>query len=97
MRIVRTLVLTGLVLLTALSLAPAASAGPDNVYVCVTRVAGGCGNDQAFEVHAKNHEAGACVIGIEGSCDPYQGHLVRAHVDGREVVVPDPCYTTACF
>jgi hypothetical protein len=39
----------------------------------------------------------ACVIGVKGGCEPYNGHLVRVTVDGEEHTVPDPCYTTSCF
>ena len=43
------------------------------------------------------HDVTLCVIGVKGSCEPYNGHLVRATVDGQEYVVPDPCYTTMCW
>ena len=43
------------------------------------------------------HHVTACVIGVKGSCEPYDGDLVRTTVDGEEYRVPDPCYTTACF
>ncbi len=52
----RTLVLTGLVILTVAALAPTASASPDNVYVCAYGVNGGCDNEgHIAEVHVKNH------------------------------------------
>lgn len=43
------------------------------------------------------HHVTLCAIGVKGSCDPYDGHLVRATVDGQAYVVPDPCYTTMCW
>ncbi|MES2154208.1 MAG: hypothetical protein V4510_03650 [bacterium] len=55
MTIARTLVLTGLLILTAATLAPMASAQPDNVYVCAYGVNGGCEPGHIAEVHVKGH------------------------------------------
>lgn len=53
--------------------------------------------DDFVTVTLFDHTASACAIAVKGSCEPYNGHLVRVTVDGQEHVVPDPCYTTACF
>lgn len=97
MSVVRTLLSAGLLLLAAVTIAPAATAALDNVWVCVGYKEGMCANNDVVEVNAKNHFVGVCVIGVAGSCDPYEGDLVRADVDGQDVIVPDPCYTTSCF
>ncbi len=86
-----------LLLLAAVAALPAVSASPDNVWVCLGYKQGTCAHNDVVEVNVKQFFVGACVIGVAGSCDPYEGDLVRADVDGTEVSVPDPCYTTACF
>lgn len=97
MSVLRTVISAGLLLLAAVTIAPAATASIDNVWVCVGYKEGMCANNDVAEVNVKDFFVGVCVIGVAGSCDPYQGDLVRADVDGTYVVVPDPCYTTACF
>lgn len=53
--------------------------------------------DDVVDKTVLGHHVTACVIGVKGSCEPYNGHLVRTSVDGEEYIVPDPCYTTSCF
>jgi hypothetical protein len=92
----RLLVSASLLLLAAVSAAPAASA--DEVWACVGYKPAMCeGNAVLVVEHNGARVLDACVILVAGSCDPYEGHLVRAHVDGQEIVVRDPCYTTACW
>jgi hypothetical protein len=98
----RPLLAAGLLLLATLSVAPMAAASIDNVYACVGLKEDQCDHDKAVLVNVKADRVDACVIGVAGSCDPYQGDLVRVtYTHGGEVqeqvVVPDPCYTTACF
>ena len=96
MALARTVLSASLLLLAAASVAPAATASLDNVWVCVGHKEGTC-DGNAVIVNVKGERVDACVIGVQGSCDPYQGDLVRAHVNDDEYSVPDPCYTTACF
>lgn len=91
----RTALVACLLALAATS-APTAAASLDDVSVCVGHKEGTC-EGNAVIVSVKGERVDACVIGVQGSCDPYQGDLVRAHVHGEEYSVPDPCYTTACF
>ena len=53
--------------------------------------------DDLVDKTVLGHHVTLCVIGVKGSCDPYDGDLVRLTVDGQDYVVPDPCYTTMCF
>jgi hypothetical protein len=92
----RVLVSASLLLLAALSVAPAASA--DEVWACYGIKPEECeGNAVLVVEHNGGRVLDVCVIAVAGSCDPYSGHLVRAHLYGQEITVPDPCYTTACF
>jgi hypothetical protein len=84
-------VATGLLLASLAALAPTAAA---DVSACAAKYCDG-GDAAALEAFGKH--ADACVVGVEGGCDPYDGHLARVDVDGKEYFVPDPCYTTACF
>ena len=96
MHVARTILSASLLLVAAACVAPTATASPDNVWVCVGHKEGTC-EGNAIIVEAEGERVDACVIGVQGSCDPYDGHLVRAHVHGEESTVRDPCYTTACF
>ena len=96
MRVARTLLSASLLLLAAVSIAPLATASPDDSWVCVGLKEGTC-EGNALIVEVEGGRVDACVIGVQGSCDPYDRHLVRAHVNEDEFTVPDPCYTTACF
>ena len=98
----RALLSAGLVLLATLSVAPMAAASIDNVWVCKGDIHDSpCSDGDVVYVNVKQEHVGVCVIGVSGSCDPYDGDLVRADVDVGPVdgdySVPDPCYTTACF
>ena len=93
----RSFLAAAFLLFAAVAALPSAAASPDNVWVCVGYKEGMCENNDVLEVNVKQVFVGVCVIGVAGSCDPYQGDLVRADVDGHAVSVPDPCYTTACF
>jgi len=86
-----------LLLLAAAAVAPMAAASIDNVWVCVGEHAGQCYNNDVVYVNVKQDHVGVCVVGVDGSCSPYDGDLARADVNGKTVSVPDPCYTTACF
>lgn len=78
-------------LLFALALAPTASAAPE---ACVGK---GCPDGYAVVVDAAGQHVDACVVAVQGSCQPYHGDLVRVNINGKEFRVPDPCYTTACW
>jgi hypothetical protein len=94
----RILLAASLLLLAAAAVVPAASASIDNVWVCKGDLKDSpCSDNDVIYVNVKQEHVGVCVIGVSGSCDPYDGDLVRADVDGQDYVVPDPCYTTACF
>ncbi len=98
----RALLPASLLLFAALSVAPTAAAGPDDVWACVGVKEDQCDHDKALIVNVKQTNVSACVIAVAGSCDPYDGDLVRVtYSKGGEtqlqVIVPDPCYTTACF
>lgn len=49
------------------------------------------------DAHVAGQHVTACFVGLSGACDPYNGDLARVGVNGLVLVVPDPCYTTACF
>jgi len=94
----RTTVLVGLLAFAALVLVPAASANPDNVWVCKGDLKSSqCSDGDVLYVNVKQEHVGLCVIGVSGSCSPYDGDLARIDVNGHVFRVPDPCYTTACF
>jgi hypothetical protein len=88
-----------LLLLAAVAFAaPHASASIDNVWVCKGDLKDSpCDNNDVLYVNVKQEHVGVCVIGVSGSCDPYDGDLARVDVNGQTYAVPDPCYTTACF
>ena len=90
----RNLLMSCLLLLAASAL-PSASA--DDLGTCVGYKEGMCEENAVLVVDAGGAHVDACVIGVSGSCDPYQGDLVRAHAADHEFSVPDPCYTTMCF
>jgi hypothetical protein len=92
----RFLASAALLVLAAVAVAPQAAAYTLPTY-CIGYKEGMCEENDVVEVGYAGHEAGVCVIAVAGSCDPYDGHLVRADVDGQDYVVPDPCYTTMCF
>lgn len=98
----RALLAASLLLLATLSLAPMAAASPDNVWACVGAKEGQCEDNDVLVVNVKQYRVGACAIAVAGSCDPYDGDLVRVtYTKGgtvqEQLIVPDPCYTTACF
>lgn len=91
----RALLPASLLLLAALSAVPAASA--TDVQECIGLKEGECEGNAVLTVDVDGERVfDVCVLLVAGSCEPYWGHLVRAHVFGQQVVVPDPCYTTAC-
>ena len=77
-------------LLFLLPLVPTASAAT----ACVGK---DCPDGYAVVVDAAGQHVDACVVAVQGSCQPYHGDLVRVHVNSKEFRVPDPCYTTACW
>jgi hypothetical protein len=96
MTLARVLLSVSLLGFAALAAVPLASASIDNVYLCAA-VLSPCTDSDVADVHVKNNGLSVCSIGYKGGCDPYDGDLVRITWDGQSVVVPDPCYTTACF
>lgn len=92
----RMLASVALLLLAATAVAPGASAHtlPTS---CASIKEGGCEGNAIVSVDYGGHHVDACLIAVAGSCEPYDGNLVRANVDGQDYIVPDPCYTTMCF
>ena len=92
----RALLSFGLLAVAASVVVPAAAAYTLPTY-CLGHKEGMCDGNAVLSVDYANQHADVCVIAVAGSCEPYDGHLVRADVNGQDYVVPDPCYTTMCF
>ena len=92
----RALLPASLLALAAVAFAPAASA--TQVDTCIGLKEGECESNDVLIVEVDGKRVfDVCVIAVAGSCEPYEGDLVRAHLYRLELIVPDPCYTTACF
>ena len=94
----RSLLAAALLLFAATAVLPTVSASIDNVWVCKGDLKSRpCEDNDVLYVNVKQEHVGVCIIAVSGSCDPYDGDLVRADINGKDVSVPDPCYTTMCF